>query len=610
MRFSNSLIPTLKESPAEAEVISHKLMMRAGYIRKLAAGIYTYLPLGLRVIQKIEQIIREEMIAAGAVELLLPVIMPAELWMETGRWDFYGSELLRFKDRSGREFCVGPTHEEAITDLVRREVKSYRDLPKNLFQIQTKFRDEMRPRFGLMRGREFIMKDAYSFDVSEEAARKTYHVMYNAYMRIFTRCGLEFRPVEAATGAIGGTLSHEFQVIADSGEDAIFFCDRCSYAANYERALTIRKEDLAKINEDAANRKKKTPKYKEVATPGKKTIEEVSEFLKVNPRDLVKTIIYKVGGFEEKPLYVAAMVRGNDEIIEPKLARALFENGMISAMDVQLEMADEEVVRRLTNAPVGFAGPIGLPEDVIIVADSAIYDSGKLVTGANKTDTHLTGVSWKDCNIKSFVDIRRARDGDPCPAFVKDKEGREFPCKKGRLKEKRGIEVGQIFYLGTKYSDKMGAEYLDDQGMARKIVMGCYGIGVGRTAAAAIEQNHDEKGIVWPIDIAPFHCHLIALYGNEERLFQMALDVYCKLMESGIEVLYDDREARAGVKFADADLIGVPYQVIIGAKSMEDGKMDFKERRSGRSERLFLEEITARLTEVIKGASKTQIGAE
>lgn len=592
MRFSHTLIPTLKEEPAEAEIISHKLMIRAGYIRKLAAGIYTYLPLALSVLKKIEQIIREEMVAAGAQELLLPIVMPAELWMETGRWDYYGKELLRFKDRSDRDFCIGPTHEEAITHLVCHEVKSYRDLPKNMFQIQTKFRDEIRPRFGLMRAREFIMKDAYSFDVSEEAARCSYQLMYDAYNNIFRRCGLEFRPVEAATGAIGGTLSHEFQVIADSGEDPVFFCDKCDYAANYERAMTITRERLSEINAKLENAKP-AGKYREVATPGKKTVEEVSGFLKIRPSELVKTILYKVSESKDRSFYIAAMALGDDEIIEPKLVRALLDGGIVSTMDIHLEMADEAAVVELTGAPVGFAGPVGLSGDVIVIADSAIFSQKKFVTGANKDDTHLRDVAWQDCNISAFVDIRRAADGDPCSSGN---------CSGGKLKERRGIEVGQVFYLGTKYSEKMGATYLDESGEKRNIIMGCYGIGVGRTAAAAIEQNHDENGIIWPISIAPAQCHLIALYGKDRRIEELALDVYCKLMESGIEVLYDDRDARAGVKFADADIIGIPYQIIIGSKAVECGRLEVKERRSGKKESLMPEEIIEKIRQEMEDA--------
>lgn len=604
LRYSESLIPTLKETPAEAEVISHKLMMRAGFIRKLAAGVYIYLPLSLRVFRKIEEIVRDEMAAAGAMELLLPIVMPAELWVETGRWDFYGKELLRFKDRHDREFCIGPTHEEAITDLARREIKSYRDLPKNLFQIQTKFRDEIRPRFGLMRGREFVMKDGYSFDTDEAASKVSYKKMYDAYMRIFSRCGLEFRPVEAATGAIGGTLSHEFQVIAESGEDAIFFCDKCDYAASYERARTIKEDELKTMNE-ACEKGARHPAsqvpgtFSQVSTPSQKTVEEVAAFLKCSAHDLVKTMLYKVTETPEKSFFIAALVRGDDEVVEPKLVKALFDNGYISKIDVQLEMADEASVRELTKAPVGFAGPIGLAKEVKIIADSAVHGGEKMVVGANKNDAHLTGISWKDCNIEKFVDIRRAREGDACACEK---------CK-GHLKEKRGIEVGQVFFLGTKYSEPMKATYLDESGVAKPFVMGCYGIGISRTAASAIEQNHDEKGMKWPIQIAPFHCHLIELSGKDANAKKYAEEVYCELKRSGIEVLYDDRDQRPGVKFADADLIGIPYQLIVGSRTLESKNIEVKDRRTGEKFELKLDKIIEKISGEVRDARTPTIGA-
>ena len=568
MRYSKMLIPTLRDDPADAEVVSHKLMVRAGYIRKLAAGIYTYLPLALRVLKKVENIVREEMVAADAQELLLPIIMPEELWQESGRWNFYGKELLRIKDRADHGFCVGPTHEEAITDLARREIKSYRDLPKNLFQIQTKFRDEVRPRFGLMRGREFIMKDGYSFDVNIEASKKTYHAMFDAYKKIFARCGLDFRPVEAATGTIGGTLSHEFHVIANSGEDAIFFCDKCEYASNVEKARLAKASAIQKMNAEL----KTTAvigKYKEVSTPGKKTIEEVSKFLKIKPMDLVKTLIYKVSHEGKQPVFVAAMVRGTHEIVDSKLVGALFDGGIIETRDVTLELASDADVKRLTGASVGFAGPIGLKgKDIKIIADVSVYDNGKFIVGANKDDTHLTDVTVGDCGVSFFADIRRACDGDKCPE-----------CSNGKLLEKRGIEVGQVFYLGTKYSKKMHAVYLDENGKEQLMEMGCYGIGIGRTAAAAIEQNYDDKGIIWPLAIAPFHVEVISV-GEDAKVKKMAEDVYDELGYAGLEVLFDDRDERPGVKFADADLIGIPYHAIIGKKAVEEGKIELKVRKT------------------------------
>ncbi|PIR17343.1 MAG: proline--tRNA ligase [Deltaproteobacteria bacterium CG11_big_fil_rev_8_21_14_0_20_49_13] len=575
MRYSRSLIPTLREDPADAEVISHKLMIRGGYIRKVAAGIYDYLPLALRVFRKIETIVREEMDASGALELLLPIIMPAELWRESGRWDFYGKELLRIKDRADHDFCVGPTHEEAITDLARREIKSYRDLPKNLYQIQTKFRDEVRPRFGVMRGREFIMKDAYSFDVNVEASKKTYQVMYDTYKRIFKRCGLSFRPVEAVTGAIGGTLSHEFHVIASSGEDAIFFCDKCEYASNVEKTRLAKPNQLHKMNEELKDARAAS-KYVEVPTPGKKTIPEVALHLKVKSSELVKTLIYKIASEKNKSLFVAVLVRGDHEIVEAKLTNALFDLKLVDTRDIVLELAGENDVKALTGADVGFAGPIGIKTKVI--ADALVFGDEHFVVGANKTDAHLVGVAWADCNISGFADLRRARQGDKCPE-----------CSSGSLLEKRGIEVGQVFHLGTKYSEKMKAVYLDESGKDQFMVMGCYGIGISRTAAAAIEQNNDENGIKWPLPIAPYHVELIVM-GADEKTKEVADKTYHELQEAGIEVLYDDRDERPGVKFADADLIGIPYHVVIGKKAIAEGKVELKIRKTGERKMVSLQE--------------------
>ncbi len=580
MRYSKALIPTLREDPADAEVVSHKLMIRGGYIRKVAAGIYDYLPLALRVFRKIEMIVREEMDATGALELLLPIIMPAELWQESGRWDFYGKELLRVKDRADHDFCVGPTHEEVITDLARREIKSYRDLPKNLYQIQTKFRDEVRPRFGVMRGREFIMKDAYSFDVDVEASKKTYQIMYDAYRRIFKRCGLDFRPVEAATGAIGGTLSHEFHVIASSGEDAIFFCDKCEYASNVEKTRLAKVGQLQKMNEEL-KQAKPDGKYVEVSTPGKKTIEEVALFLKVKSSELVKTLIYKATAEKKEPVFVAVLLKGDHELVDAKLTNALFDQGIVDTRDIVLELAGESEVKALTGADVGFAGPIGIKAKVL--ADASVYGDERFVVGANKTDAHLVGVSWADCNIIAFADVRRARQGDRCPE-----------CSSGSLLEKRGIEVGQVFHLGTKYSEKMKAVYLDEAGKDNFMVMGCYGIGISRTAAAAIEQNHDDKGIIWPVQIAPYHIQLITM-GVDEKTREVAENIYYELEEAGVQVLFDDRDERPGVKFADADLIGVPYQAIIGKKAMAEGKIEFKVRKTGERSMVELPDIIDRL---------------
>jgi prolyl-tRNA synthetase len=523
MRVSETLIPTLREDPGEAETVSHRLMLRAGLIRKVAAGIYTYLPLGLRVLRKIERIVREEMNRAGAQELLMPVASPAELWRETGRWDFYGKELLRFKDRHERDFCLGPTHEEVITDLFRREVRSYRQMPLNFYQIQTKFRDEIRPRFGLMRGREFIMKDAYSFDRDEAGARLNYQKMYDAYNRIFTRCGLTFRPVEADTGLIGGTSSHEFMVLAETGEETIVYSEDGTYAANVERA-----EVLPPDTADNSAHRPLTP----VSTPNRRTVEEVTAFLKIEPRQLVKTLLYSTG--KET---VAVLVRGDHDVNEIKVKRLL---GV-----PEIELLKPELVPGLTGAPVGFVGPVGLKQ-VRIMGDWAVKAMANFVVGANQADTHFVDANWeRDFKVDQFADLRNARAGDCSPR------------KDGTLKTAKGIEVGHVFMLGTKYSQAMKATFLDAQGQEQLAVMGCYGIGVSRTAAASVEQNHDAKGIKWPVPIAPFHVTLLPL-SQSQPVTQLAETLYRAMQEAGIEVLWDDRDERAGVKFNDADLIGAP----------------------------------------------------
>jgi len=560
MKTSQLLIPTLRDDPGEAETVSHRLMLRAGLIRKVAAGIYTYLPLGLRVIRKIEQIIREEMNRAGAQELLMPIASPAELWKETARWDYYGKELLRFKDRHERDFCLGPTHEEVITDLFRREVRSYRQLPLNFYQIQTKFRDEIRPRFGLMRGREFIMKDAYSFDIDEVGAKVSYQKMYDAYTRIFTRCGLSFRAVEADTGLIGGDVSHEFMVLADTGEATVAYSDQGSYAANLERA-----EVLPPVNVEAGSLLPLTP----ISTPQRRTVDEVTAFLQITPRQLVKTLLYRSG--EET---VAVLIRGDHEVNEVKLAR------LLKVTDVVL--ADSETVQHVTGAPLGFAGPVGL-RHVRILADYAVKGMKNIVIGANKSDTHYQNANLdRDFSVELFADLRNAQAGDPSP------RGR------GVLTLAKGIEVGQVFLLGTKYSHKMNAAILDDQGKERLAIMGCYGIGVGRTAAAAIEQNHDEKGIIWPFPIAPFHVHLLTV-SQSEKTTEAAVRLYTDLAAAGIEVLWDDRADRAGVKFNDADLIGVPFQIVIGDKGLADGVAEIKIRRTGIKSRIARGELVVHL---------------
>ena len=548
MRYRQTFIPTLREDPAEAEVISHKLLLRAGMMRQVARGIYDFLPLGLRVVRKVENIVREEMNRAGAQEILMPALCPAELWQESGRWDLYGRELLRIKDRHKRDFCFGPTHEEVVTDIVRGEIRSYRDLPLNLYQIQTKFRDEVRPRFGLMRGREFIMKDAYSFHTDLEDCQREYRNMYDAYGRIFDRCGLTYRPVEADTGPIGGSMSHEFQVLADSGEDAIVSCDLCDYAANVEKAelapppgpLSTRSASLTKVD-----------------TPDQRTIEEVSSFLGEPPEHFVKTLLYVT----DTDTVVAALVRGDHELSEPKLKNVLGCQWVV--------LADEATVQQATGAPTGFAGPINIKATVI--SDLALRGEKGLVCGANERDAHLTGLDQeRDLPALQFADLHRATAGDPCPR-----------CQKGTFTDHRGIEVGQTFYLGTKYSQAMNATYLDAKGEQRPMEMGCYGIGITRTVAAAIEQNHDDAGIIWPKPLAPADVHIVPLNWNDETTRTTAEDVYAKLQRAGADVLLDDREERPGVKFKDADLLGMPLRVTIGGKSLARGVVELKQRTNG-----------------------------
>ncbi|MBN1255582.1 MAG: proline--tRNA ligase [Deltaproteobacteria bacterium] len=569
MRFSQLLVPTLREEPAEAEVVSHKLMLRAGMIRKLAAGIYTLLPLGVRVMQKVERIIREEMNRAGAQEVVMPCVLPADLWKESGRWDHYGKELLRLKDRHDRDYCFGPTHEEVITDLARREISSYRQLPINLYQIQTKFRDEVRPRFGVMRAREFVMKDAYSFDADEAGAEQSYERMYDAYTRIFQRCGLRFRAVEADTGLIGGRFSHEFMVLADTGEDAIVSCDSCDYAANIERA---------EIRRAAEKTNEKPKKLERVQTPDRKSVEEVTTFLGVPPERLVKTII-----FETEEGAVAALVRGDHEINEAKLRRHL---GV-----TQLELAGDQVVADVTHAPLGFAGPVGL--DLKMIADSALEAMSNMVVGANELDAHLINANMgRDFHVEEFADIRLAQAGDPCPR-----------CQ-GKLQISRGIEVGHIFKLGTKYSEAMGATYLDQEGNERKLIMGCYGIGVGRTAAAAIEQNHDEDGIIFPFAIAPFHVLIVPVNNKDAQVMGAAEDLYRHLSEEGAEVLLDDRDERPGVKFKDADIIGIPLRLTVGEKNLKQGKVEIKVRRSGEITVVALEDAPKQIMGMIRAEAE------
>jgi len=569
VKWSQFFIQTLREAPSDAEVVSHQLMVRAGFIRKVAAGIYNYLPLGLRVLRKIEDIIREEMNAAGATEVLLPIIMPRELWDQSGRWKVYGKELLRLKDRHERDYCVGPTHEEAITSLVAGELRSYRQLPLNLYQIQTKFRDEIRPRFGLMRGREFIMKDAYSFDVSEEKAMETYRQMEKAYRRIFDRCGLQYRSVEALSGAIGGNVSHEFQVLASSGEDEILSCDHCDYAANADKAQVRSEAQGQKTSELLVCEK--------VTTPQKTSVEEVAQFLNLKPYHLVKTLIYVL---EQDQSAVAVLIRGDHEVSEGKLQSLL--NG------ATMQLADEKTVQKVTGGPCGYSGPIGL-KGISLYADESVRSMKNFVVGANEAEVHWVNANLdRDFKVERFADLRRVQKGDSCPR-----------CEKGRYQSHRGIEVGQVFYLGTKYSTPMGVRFLDENGKEKTAFMGCYGIGVGRTAAAAIEQNHDEHGIIWPLPMAPFSVEILSLHKGEDEVLREAQKIYEKLTEKGIDVLIDDRNESPGVKFKDADLIGIPWVIIIGAKSLARQEVEIKERRTGQKQTLSVKMVVDKIVEVL-----------
>jgi prolyl-tRNA synthetase len=546
MLFSHLLIPTMKENPAEAEAVSHRLLLRAGMIRKLASGIYNYLPLGLRALRKVERIVREEMDRAGAQEVLLPAVQPAELWQESSRWQVYGKELLRFQDRHGRDCCFGPTHEEVITDLVRKEVHSYRQLPLNLYQIQVKFRDEIRPRFGLIRGREFIMKDAYSFDPDEPGAEDCYRRMYEAYNRIFRRCGLNFKVVEADSGPIGGSFSHEFMVLADTGEDLLVSCTSCDYAANLEKAEVI----LEPVPPGPPVGDAPEP----VHTPNVRTVEEVAAFFNVTPQDIVKTMIYET---DDGP--VAVLIRGDHEINEVKVKNLLGVTDLILAGLIR--------VQELTGAEVGFAGPVGLK--LPIYADQAVARMNALVTGANRDNYHLKNVHpGRDLAITKVADLRSITVQDPCPR-----------CR-GPLTLLKGIEVGHIFKLGLKYSKALKATYLDQEGKEQFICMGCYGIGVSRIVAAAIEQGHDANGIIFPMALAPFQVGLIPIAVNDPAVWECAAQLHADLEAAGVEVLLDDRDERPGVKFKDCDLLGLPLRVVVGAKALAQGAAEVRHRRA------------------------------
>jgi prolyl-tRNA synthetase len=564
VRFTSLFAPTLKDDPADAEVVSHKLLVRAAMIRQVARGIYDFLPLGLRVLRNVERIIRQELDAAGCQELLMPAVCPAELWQESGRWERYGKELLRIKDRNERDFCFGPTHEEVITDIVRKSVRSYRDLPKNLYQIQTKFRDEIRPRFGLMRGREFLMKDGYSFHVDRADCEREYRHMYETYERIFTRCGLEFRAVEADTGAIGGSASHEFQVLAESGEDAIVACSSCGYAANVEKA------ELAPSDAAALGQAGTSAPLRRVSTPNQRTVDEVSGFLDVPVDRFIKTLVFSLDDGQS----VVALVRGDHTLSEAKLK--------IHLGVPWLGLADADTVMHVTGAPVGFAGPVDL--EARVVADHALRGIRGAVTGANRADEHLVGVEHgRDFGDRiEFADLREAVVGDRCPR-----------CERGVFEIRRGIEVGQVFYLGTKYSLPLGANFLDAAGQERPIEMGTYGIGVSRTVAAAIEQNHDKDGIIWPLPIAPYPAIVVPVSVTDAPVREAAEKVYGDLRAAGVETLLDDRDERPGVKFKDADLIGIPLRVTVGQKGLTKGVVELRQRRDGVVTELPLGEAAA-----------------
>ena len=567
MRYSQYFLPTLKETPGDAEVVSHQLMSRAGMIRKVAAGIYDYLPLGLKVIRKVENIVREEMNKAGAIEILMPAVCPADLWEQSGRWQQYGKELLRLKDRKETEFCIGPTHEELVTEIVRGTVNSYRQLPVNLYQIQTKFRDEVRPRFGLMRGREFIMKDAYSFDATDEGANASYEKMRKAYCRIFERCGLKYRMVEADSGAIGGSFSHEFMVLADTGEDVVISCESCEYSANIEKAVVVDKGEMSQVPMNEVER---------VVTKGAHTVADVSVMLDLKPSQIVKTMLVIV---DDEP--VAVLIRGDHELNEAKVKNLLGAS--------VVELATPEQIAKATGGPVGFSGPIGLK--VSLYADNAVKYMRNMGVGGNEKDIHLEGVNLeRDFQVKKFADLRNAADGDTCPH-----------CGE-RYSNTRGIEVGHIFKLGTKYSEAMKATFLDADGVAKEIIMGCYGIGVGRTAAAAIEQNHDENGIIWPMPLAPFQVIVTMLNPNDEEVFAAGEKLYQDLLAEGVEVLLDDRDERPGSKFKDADLLGIPLRVNVGARGLKEQSFELQERRAGERVMLPIEGAAQKVAEQVRAA--------
>jgi len=577
MKASQSFLATLKEAPSDAEVVSHKLMVRAGLIRKLSAGIYNYLPLGLKVIRKVENIIREEMNRAGAIELLMPMIQPAELWQETGRWEKMGPELLRIKDRHERDFLIQPTSEEVITDLARNEIKSYKQLPINFYQIQTKFRDERRPRFGIMRGREFSMKDAYSFDRDVEGLKKSYQMMFDAYTRIFQRMGLKFRAVTADNGAIGGSGSQEFHVIADTGEDAIVYCPSSDYAANLEAA-----ESLALI----ASRADAKQAMQKVATPDKTNCAEVAALLNIPLETTVKSLLFAVDQEKGPAKLFMLLLRGDHELNEVKASKI---PGMADS-----RFATEAEISQACNAPAGYLGPVGVGADVTVVADRTVANMSDFVCGANLVGHHLTGVNWvRDLPEPVVMDLRNAVIGDPSP----DGKGVVDIC--------RGIEVGHVFQLGTRYSEAMGCTYLDQQGKSQPMVMGCYGIGVTRLLGAAIEQGHDERGIVWPISMAPFEVVICPMnYDKSEQVKTAADELHEQLIAAGIDVILDDRGERPGAMFADWELIGAPFRVVIGDRGLADSLVEFKGRTDAESQNIPIAEIKDKVVDAVNAAKQ------
>jgi len=568
MRYSQMLLPTTKETPSEAEVVSHQLLVRGGFIRKLTSGMYTYLPLGFLALQRVTEIVRQEMNRAGAQEILMPMVQPGDLWEESGRWKKYGPELLRFRDRHDRDYCLGPTHEEVVTDIARRELQSYRQMPINLYQIQTKFRDEIRPRFGLMRGREFVMKDAYSFDVDDEGASSSYENMRKAYHRIFERCGLDFRAVEADSGAIGGSYSHEFMVLAETGEDTLVICNECSYAANVEKAAIVLPE--------AAPAEVELQPIAKVPTPGKKKVQTVAEFLGVQPKDVIKTMFYLADGE-----VVAAVVRGDRDVQTVKL------KNLLGANDV--EPLDEDQVWQQTRLPVGYLGPVDL--HLKMVVDQEVMRMVNAVAGANEKGCHITGVNpERDFTPAIVGDLRQVTMEDRCPS-----------CG-GSLGLKEGIEVGHIFKLGIKYSEAMEARFQDSDGQEKPFIMGCYGIGVSRVVAAAIEQNHDAKGIIFPVPLAPFQVIILNLGPKDEGFCRVAEELYATLKNQGLDVLLDDRDERPGSKFNDADLLGIPYRLTVGKTFEKEGKVEVRNRKSGETQLFTPEEVVTFLTDQVRQA--------